>query len=162
MKAEPKTRLSIADQLHSLRQNRIYLTMMVLLLIGAVIWVIATIMSSDSESEVATKALKYATPINPNLDTVVFATVESKRSFTAEELEAFPINRLIKDRSGNYSVIPFDTPKEMVEQLTSGTSTVQPAATPTPSPSPTPVSTPSSQPSPTPTPVTPSPSTQTP
>lgn len=136
MKAETKSKHSIAEELHNLRKNRIYLTMMALLLVGAVIWVLVSLMGAKTETEVSTKAAALATPVNPNLDTAVFAILESKRLYTTEELEAFPINRLIKDRSGGYTVIPFDTPRAEVEALTTGTVST-PAPTPVTTPLPT-------------------------
>ena len=133
MKAQTKSRLTLSAELYSLRQNRVYLLMMILLLVGALIWVLMTIMEAGDESQVTTEALKYAVPINPNLDVAVFALVEKKRLLTESELETFPINRIIKDRSGSYSVIPFDTPKDEIEQLTTGS---LPKSTPAPTPRP--------------------------
>lgn len=121
MKAEHKDQRSLANELASLRQNRFYLAIMVLLLAGALIWVLITIMDPGDTTEVSTDALKYSVPINPNLDVAVFATVENKRLLTDAELENFPINRLVKDRSGNYTVIPYDTSKEEVEEIATGT-----------------------------------------
>ncbi len=121
MKNLSRNRLSIVTDLKRLQRNRIYLVMMVLLLVGALIWVMTTILRVEDSSEVTQQAIKFSTPINPNLETEVFTTVENKRYLPEAELEAFPINRLIKDRSGNYVVIPFDTPKEEVEALITGT-----------------------------------------
>lgn len=132
MKAEAKNKVSISTELYNLRQNKLYLVMMGLLMVGAIIWVLITIMDAGDESEATTEALKYATPINPNLEVSVFDTIESKRLLTEAELELFPINRLLKDRSGNYIVVPYDTPAEEIELLTTGTS--RPAATPVPTP----------------------------
>ena len=129
MKAAAKSQLSISEELRSLRQNKLYLIIMILLMVGAVIWVALTIIDADDESDVTAKAIKYATPINPNLDVSVFDTVEAKRLLTEEELNLFPINRVVKDRSGNYVVVPYDTPKDQIELITTGTrSTPVPAA----------------------------------
>ena len=132
MKNLSKNRLSIVTDLKRLQRNRIYLVMMVLLLVGALIWVMTTILRVEDSSEVTQKAIQHSTPLNPNLETDVFTTVENKRYLPEAELEAFPINRLIKDRSGNYVVIPFDTPKDEVEALITGTA-------PTPRPTVAPV-----------------------
>lgn len=132
MKAEITNRHAISANLRSLRQNRVYLLIFILLLVSALIWVLITIMEAGDESVVTAEAQKYATPINPNLDVAVFATVESKRSFSEAELETFSINRLVKDRSGNYIVIPLDTPKDTIEELTSGTQVRIAPSTPTP------------------------------
>ncbi len=115
---------------------------MVLLLVGSLIWVLMTIMNAGDESEVTAKALKYVTPINPNLDVAVFAIVESKRLFTEAELELFPINQLIKDKSGNYTVLPFDAPKELVMEIKTGNKPkIAPTAPAVPSPPATPTAT---------------------
>jgi len=129
MQATAKSQLSIGEELRSLRQNKLYLTIMILLMVGAVIWVALTIMDAGDESDVTAKAIKYATPINPNLDVSVFETIEAKRLLTEEELNLFPINRVVKDRSGNYLVVPYDTPKDEIELITTGTRST-PAPTP--------------------------------
>lgn len=133
MKATAKDQRSLSDELHSLRQNRFYLAIMAMLLAAALIWVILTIMDPGDTTEVTSEAIKYSTPINPNLDVAVFTTIENKRLLTEAELEDFPINRVVKDRSGNYTVIPYDTPKEQVELLMTGD---RPRSTPTPAPAP--------------------------
>ena len=132
MKAEIKNRVSISTELHNLRQNRAYMLIMTLLLVSALVWVLMTVVATTDDSEVTTKAIKYAVPINPNIDVTVFATVENKRYLSESELEAFPINQLIKDRSGDYFVVPFDTTKEQIELLkTTGKAISKPISIPT-------------------------------
>lgn len=132
MKAEPKNKLKLAAELQSLRQNRVYLAIMALLLVSVLIWIFVSVMDAGDDTEVSSEAIKYAAPINPNLDVAVFDMIEQKRFFSDSELEDFPINRLIKDRSGNYQVIPYDTPKEEIQALTTGTSPTVRTATPAP------------------------------
>lgn len=141
-------------ELENLRQNRMYLAIMALLLVCAIIWVLLTVMEAGDSSEVTALALKHATPLNPNLDVAVFGQLEQKRLFSESELESFPIFRLIKDRNGSYSVVPFDTPADELERLTSGTRTTAPARTPAPTATATPAPR-ATAPTPTPVPVSP-------
>lgn len=131
MKSAITQRKNFNKELSAGRRNKLYLVMMSLLLVGTIIWVLLMIMKVEDTTEATTRANQLAVPLNPNLDKDVFSTVESKRLLTEEELESFPINRLLKDRSGNYVVIPFDTPKDEIERLSSSTQTA-PRATPVP------------------------------
>ncbi len=130
MKATTVSRSNAGTELQSLRHNRMYLAIMVLLLVCACSWVLVSVMATKDTSEVSVQAAQFTTPINPNLDIDVFTIAENKRYFTESELELFPIYRLIKDAGDTYRVIPIDTPKAEIEKLT--TAQQSPVATPRP------------------------------
>ncbi len=128
------TKQSITGQLKQLKHKNQLLTILVLLLVCVFSWGIASIFSSQRQSKLPSDLTKLAKPLNPNLDTQILNTLETKRSFTAEELSQIEIFIIVVD------------PATQTEQIIEINESVKAVATPTPRPRATSAPTPTAQP----------------
>lgn len=106
-----QTRRKINGHFAILKHKRQLLTILVLLLICVITWAIVSLFSSAQKSKVDPPLLKLSEPLTPSLDLETLNTLESKRSFTEEELAKFPIYRVyIDEKSREERVISIDEP----------------------------------------------------
>lgn len=123
------TRKNIHNQFAIMKHKRQLLTILTLLFICVIGWAVVSLFSTQGESKVDAQLLKLAQPLVINLDLEVLNSLESKRSFSDEELQDFPIYRLYTDpRSKEETVIRIDDP--LPDQVQS----TQTRSTPTPVP----------------------------
>ncbi|MEX0895891.1 MAG: hypothetical protein WDZ94_03040 [Patescibacteria group bacterium] len=125
------------SQLEKIRSSQTALSIFILLLVAVLLWIVVTVFSSHRSSQIEPDVKALAAPLNPNIDTTALDMLETKRVFSENELEDFPIFVIIRDDQAQFDqIVPLGTQPIPVEQAIEETpSTPQPAAeTPTASP----------------------------
>ena len=122
-----ETQRALTTYFGRLKHKQQLFTILVLLFICLFFWSIVTVLSSQKTTVVDAELIELAKPLTPVLRTEILEQLKTRRSFTEEELENFPINRIVVD--------PF-TQKERI------ISTDEVIATPTPRPTPRPTAVP--------------------
>ncbi|NCN83214.1 MAG: hypothetical protein GW947_04605 [Candidatus Pacebacteria bacterium] len=120
-----------AQELQKIRKSQKILTMFVLLFVVIIVWAVVSLFSAKQTTKVDKQLLDLAKPLNPTIDTSIFATLQLKRSFSDTELANFPIYQLLtNDKSREQVVVPLGVTKDELNS--------QNVPEPTPSPSQTP------------------------
>jgi len=123
------TRKIVRKQFAILKHKRQLLTILTLLFICVIGWGIVSLFASQQKSKVDSELVKLAQPLVPNLDLETLNSLESKRSFTDEELTNFPIYRIYVDqRTREEKIISIDEPLPTTTPIP----TARPAATAAP------------------------------
>lgn len=129
----PAPTLSHLSQLSQLKQKRYVVSVMTLLMIGAVVWVSTSLLGTYRRTKIPPETQAMAKPLTPSLDLTVLEDIEQRRTFTSEELATFPIYKLIIDPTTNRErIVPLDY------QPTPSPITVVPTTVITSSPTPSP------------------------
>jgi len=79
------------------RTRNFVLIVLSLLFVCIIFWILITIFSAQSSSKVPPSTLELAAPLNPVLDNSKLDRIESKRYYSPEELQSFPINAVEQD-----------------------------------------------------------------
>ena len=74
------------------RTRNFVLIILSLLFVCVVIWILMTLVSSQNTSQVPDTSKKLAEPLNPVLDTSKLDKLDTKKYYSPEELQSFPIN----------------------------------------------------------------------
>jgi hypothetical protein len=103
------TKQMIQQEFSMLKQRKQTLTIMILLFICMLAWGSVSLFSSQKETKVDTEVITLAKPLNPIIDVDTLAKLETKRSFTTDELAKFTIYRIVTDpKSQSERVITID------------------------------------------------------
>lgn len=133
---------SFSKELSKLRRNQQILTILVLLFVTMAVWILVSLASSQRTSKITPEVKQMALPLTPTLDTTAIDKLESKVTYTEEELSTFPINVIYTDpRSQQETVVPLGTtvvlqPSPTPRVATSSSQLQQVIATPRPTPTP--------------------------
>lgn len=99
------TKRMLAQEFAMLKQRKQTLTIMILLLICMMGWGIVSVFSSQRASKVDATTTALAKQLNPVIDITVLNSLETKRSFTDEELSNFTIYKVVVDPKTQEEVI---------------------------------------------------------
>jgi len=145
---------SFIDQLKSLRRGQQLLAIIILLLIVSIGWIFLGIFAGQQTSKISPELTKAASPLTPQLDDTILEEIENKHEYTKEELENFPIYKVISiNRGKEQTIVPISydeseqeeksKPTVTLDKITAPSPDAQPPAetTPTPQPSSSPVTT---------------------
>jgi hypothetical protein len=108
----------------TLKHKQWFLRILIFSLVTAMIWVGVSLFRSQQKTAIPEDLLNLAKPLNPNIDTATLSRIEEKKSYSAEELQNFPVYRVIRLKNGEEKVVT-QIPQE------------EPIPSPIPSPVPT-------------------------
>jgi hypothetical protein len=126
--------------IQSLEQNQFFLRILMFSVATVLIWVAASLFLSQQRTDISPQLQLLARPLNPNIHLEVIDQIQQKRTFSAEELQGFPILRLIHNQNGTDTII---SGQQVIEPLPSPT-----LETPAPTPPAPEVTTPTPPPNP--------------
>lgn len=133
----PRVQKDIRQEIISLRHNQYFLALLVLLFVSIIVWTSVSIVTSQKESKVSPKLQQLAKPLTPTISTEVIDELENKRVYSAEDLAAFPIYKIVVSQDGrDKRVVTLDTPEEEIDSFRSRSRTPT-VPTPTPRSQPT-------------------------
>lgn len=108
--ASVEAKRSFSKEINKLRRNQQILTILVLLLVSMAFWIIVRLFSSQRTSKISPDINKLAEPLVPTLDTTVLDTLDSKVTYTTEELSDFPIMVIVTDpQNQDERIVPIGT-----------------------------------------------------
>jgi len=115
---------AVQTQMAHIRGSQTLLSIFILLLISVLLWILISVFATFNTSQIPAETKKMATPLTPTLSDTIFASLQSKRVFSEDELRSFPIYVIVRDsRAQTETVVPLGTRA--------------PTATPAPTPAPT-------------------------
>jgi hypothetical protein len=91
--------------LQSLQQNQFFLQILIFSFATVLIWVAASVFLSQQRTGISPELQALARPLNPNIHLEVVAAIQQKRAFSDDELQGFPILKLIHNTNGTDSII---------------------------------------------------------
>lgn len=125
--ASIEAKRTFSKEITKLRRNQQILTILVLLLVSMAFWIIVSLFSSQRSTKISPDINKLAEPLVPTLDTSVLDTIDSKVTYTTEELADFPIMVIVNDtQTQEERIVPIGT---AVLPSTRTTSPARPATT---------------------------------
>lgn len=140
------------QKLEGFRHHQQIMTILVFTLVAVILWVAASLFSSQRRLGISPEQLKLSKPLTPVINTDVLLNLEQKQSFSNEELRKFPIYMLIKDQQQIEHIVeigtklePLPSPNQNSKSLPSPSPAVTPDPSPAVTPDPSPVATPSAE-----------------
>lgn len=116
--------------LDTLKHKQWLLRILIFTLVTAMIWLGFSLFRSQQQTGIPADLQKLAIPLNPTINIGVVDRIEQKRAYTAEELQNFPVYRLIRLPNGTEQVRT-ELPEDLnVEE----SAVIRPAETPTATP----------------------------
>lgn len=101
---------TFSKEVSKLRRNQQILTILVLLLVSMAFWIIVSLFSSQRSTKISADINTLAAPLTPTLDTSVLDTLDSKVTYTTEELADFPIFVIVNDtQTQEERIVPIGT-----------------------------------------------------
>ncbi|NCN50998.1 MAG: hypothetical protein GW925_00925 [Candidatus Pacebacteria bacterium] len=126
---------SFIDQLKSLRHGQQLLAIIILLLIVSIGWIFLGIFAGQQTSKISPELTKAASPLTPQLDDTILEEIENKHEYTKEELENFPIYKVISiNRGKEQTIVPISYDESEQEEKSKPTVTLDKIAAPSPDP----------------------------
>ena len=117
----------IKDQLQQLKTQNTLVVILVLLFVSILIWTGVSIYSSTTTSQLPANIKKLTLPLNPSIDREILDSISQKVVLSGQQLESFPIYRLILDKRTNIEkVITIDMDETVFTQPAKNTPTPQP------------------------------------
>jgi hypothetical protein len=86
----------ITQELVKLRQRKKLMLGLIFALVAIFVWVVASLFSTKSEQILSSELVKLAQPLVPTLDQKLLKSLESKQSFSDEQLQRFSIYALVE------------------------------------------------------------------
>jgi len=106
-----------SSQLKQLKHRNTLIVILVLLFISIFIWTGVSIISSTTTSQLPENIKKLAIPLNPSIDRQILSGIENKQVLSDQELESFPIYKLILDkRTNSERVVTIDMDESIFNQ----------------------------------------------
>ena len=100
---------TIKQDIKKLKQNKLFLTIFILLFVSMLFWIIVSLVSSQSTEKISSELTLIAKPLTPVIDTDVFTQIEEKRIYSEDELSSFTIYKVIVSRDGRtQTVVPIE------------------------------------------------------
>lgn len=141
---------TIKRDIKKLKQNKLFLTILILLFVSMLFWIIISLVSSQSSEKIPAELTLISKPLTPVIDTEILSTIEQKRVYTQDELSGFTIYKVIVSRDGRtQTVVPIEVsiddlePKEEQNQAKPIKSLLNDEVTQEEEPTPEPTSQPS-------------------
>jgi hypothetical protein len=119
--------MQLSSAISRLQKQQGLLRVLIFSFVTVMVWIGFSLFQSQQHTGISPELQKMAVPLNPNIDLTVIERIRQKRSFSPQELQNFPIYKIIQTHEGEVIV----TDKSQV-----------PGETPTPTPSATPGPTP--------------------
>jgi len=127
---------SFEQQLTVLKRNQKLLIILILFFVIVMVWTFVSLFTTQKTTVTSPELVKLATPLSPALDTEALENLTTKRAFSEEELEHFPIFKIITTTDNKTEVVvPIET---TIEEFTNRDT---PLISPTPAPTVIPVAT---------------------
>lgn len=134
-------------QFANLRHKQQLMYILVFSLATVLVWISVSLFTSQKKTEIPPALLQLAKPLTPTINREVLGDLQTKRAYSASELQAFPIYKIITNKSGDAQKVTIDTPdEEDTPVVPSPSPTPVVAASPEVSPAPEAVVTPSATP----------------
>jgi hypothetical protein len=106
-------------QIGGLRRNQQFLYIGLFTLVAVIVWVAGSLFQSQRKTGISSELQKMALPLNPNINTFVIDRIESKTSYSNEELAEFEIFRLrVEEDNRSRAAQPAETTEESTSQST--------------------------------------------
>ncbi len=84
-------------QLEKIKTKRKLFFALIFALAAAFVWIFVSIFSTQGAAGVSPEMKKMAEPLNPTLNTDVLDRLESRRYFTQQDLQRFPVYAIIEN-----------------------------------------------------------------
>jgi hypothetical protein len=95
-----------AKQLEKLKHKKKLLVILIFALVSVLVWIVVGIFSAQTKLGVSPALTAMAKPLTPTLKGAVLETIEQKKYYPENQLEAFPIFAIIENEEGTgFSVI---------------------------------------------------------
>jgi hypothetical protein len=108
---------SKSNKIAQLRQRQRLLQILIFSLITITIWVTFSLFRSQKKTIISAEQKKLAEPLNPTIKTEVLEKLQQKRVFTENELNDFPIYKVLISRDGKQSeVVTIETKAAELDQ----------------------------------------------
>lgn len=118
---------TVKQELQKIKKSKQALVILIFLFITVSFWIGTTIFSSQTREKISPELIEIARPLNPNLRLEVLESIEAKRLYSSEELEAFAIYKLLATGDGQTQrIVPIET---TIEQIAAETLTQSGAET---------------------------------
>lgn len=98
--------------IEKLKNNRLFLIVMILFFVCAMFWTTIGLVSSQTSSVISAEQRQLSKPLNPTLDVAIISKLETKRFMNDAELSNFPIFKLITDGGSISRVVPLSVSEE--------------------------------------------------
>lgn len=86
--------------LQTLQHQQIFLRILLFSFTTVIIWLAFSIFLSQHRTEISPELQQLAIPLNPNIHLDVIDQIQQKRTFTDQELQDFPITRIVHNPNG--------------------------------------------------------------
>jgi hypothetical protein len=90
-----------AKFLETLKRREGLLRILMFTLVTVFCWIGFSIFLSQKRTKVPNDVQKYTIPLNPNIDRLTLSEIERRRSYSDQELQDFPIFRILSDENGS-------------------------------------------------------------
>lgn len=87
-------------ELSKLRRQQHLLYILVFFFVAVIIWVGISLFSSQKKTAISPELLELAKPLTPTINRSVLQDIANKKQYTAAELEAFPIFKIVLSADG--------------------------------------------------------------
>jgi hypothetical protein len=100
---------SIASDIKKLRQNKQFLTIMVLLFVALLFWITISLITSQKTEKISPELKVLSSPLTPVIDESIFDNISAKKEYSEDELSAFTIFKVLTSRDGKTQrVVPIE------------------------------------------------------
>ena len=111
-----KKKKSIKNDFKSLRTNKQFLTILILLFISAFFWIFISLIGSQSKEKISKELTILAKPLVPTIDKDTLSKIEGKYSYSEEELSSFIIYKILTSRNGKTEkIVPLSVTIDDIE-----------------------------------------------
>jgi hypothetical protein len=94
------------QQLEKIKTQRKLLLILIFAFIATVVWIGGSIFMSQQKTKISDEVKLLARPLTPSLDVEVFERIETKKTYSDEDLTEFPIYKIEEDgESGEFQVM---------------------------------------------------------
>jgi hypothetical protein len=100
------------ETLEKIKQQQQALAILVFTLVAAMIWIGASLFTSQQKTGISKDLLKLAKPLTPSINQEVIQRLRQKEIFLDSQLQDFPIYIIKKDKNQNERVVEMGTELE--------------------------------------------------
>ena len=92
------------NSLQSLQQKQVFLRILIFSFATILVWVGFSLFLSQQQTGISPELQQLAKPLNPNIHLEVMNQIQQKRAFSDQELQGFPILRMIHNVNGQDTI----------------------------------------------------------
>ena len=100
------------QRLEKFKQQQQVLAILIFSLVAVIIWIAASIFSSQKRTGIDKDLLKLAKPLTPSINREIIQRIGIKRKFTESDLQNFPIYMMVKDHEQVERIVEIGTELE--------------------------------------------------